>query len=128
MGCTERLKIKPSNRFISNVVEKHKEAILCLGVRKSESIARSKVLNKFNEKRIRDRLNPSTTMSGCLIYPLIEEWTNDDVWFYLNNEKNSWGISNKDLMTMYAGASPDSECPVVIDDSTPSCGDSRFGC
>jgi DNA sulfur modification protein DndC len=29
---------------------------------------------------------------------------------------------------MYAGASADGECPLVIDDSTPSCGDSRFGC
>lgn len=29
---------------------------------------------------------------------------------------------------MYAGASPDGECPLVVDDSTPSCGDSRFGC
>nr|MCU0366008.1 class II aldolase/adducin family protein [Bacteroidales bacterium] len=27
-----------------------------------------------------------------------------------------------------AGASPDGECPLVVDDSTPSCGDSRFGC
>ena len=29
---------------------------------------------------------------------------------------------------MYQGASPDSECPLVVDASTPSCGDSRFGC
>ena len=29
---------------------------------------------------------------------------------------------------MYAGASPDGECPLVVDDSSPSCGDSRFGC
>ena len=29
---------------------------------------------------------------------------------------------------MYAGASADGECPLVVDTSTPSCGDSRFGC
>ena len=29
---------------------------------------------------------------------------------------------------MYQGASPDGECPLVVDSSTPSCGDSRFGC
>lgn len=29
---------------------------------------------------------------------------------------------------MYQGASPDGECPLVVDASTPSCGDSRFGC
>lgn len=29
---------------------------------------------------------------------------------------------------MYQGASDDSECPLVVDDTTPTCGDSRFGC
>ena len=29
---------------------------------------------------------------------------------------------------LYQGASPDGECPLVVDGSTPSCGDSRFGC
>jgi len=32
------------------------------------------------------------------------------------------------LFTMYRGATADNECPLVIDTSTPSCGDSRFGC
>ena len=41
---------------------------------------------------------------------------------------NPWGVSNKQLMNLYQGASPDGECPLVIDSSTPSCGDSRFGC
>lgn len=29
---------------------------------------------------------------------------------------------------MYRGATADNECPLVVDTSTPSCGDSRFGC
>jgi DNA sulfur modification protein DndC len=41
---------------------------------------------------------------------------------------NPWGFDNKDLLTMYQGASEDGECPLVVDSSTPSCGDSRFGC
>src|SRR5262249_27449642 len=41
---------------------------------------------------------------------------------------NPWGYNNKDLLSMYAGASADGECPLVVDTSTPSCGDSRFGC
>lgn len=126
--CTERLKIKPSNRFIGEVVTENGEAILCLGARKAESIARALVLEKNARFRVRDRLSPSATLAGCMIYTPIEAWTNDDVWFFLNNEKNPWGISNKELMGMYAGASPDGECPLVIDDTTPSCGDSRFGC
>ncbi len=36
--------------------------------------------------------------------------------------------SNKDLLAMYSGASADGECPLVLDTSTPSCGNSRFGC
>ena len=29
---------------------------------------------------------------------------------------------------MYQGATEDGECPLVVDTTTPSCGDSRFGC
>lgn len=126
--CTERLKIKPSNRFISNVVTQNGEAILCLGVRKAESTARAKVMEKNSRYRIRDNLSPSGTLAGCLIYSPVENWSNDDIWFYLNRVKNPWGITNKDLLGMYAGASADGECPLVVDTSTPSCGDSRFGC
>ena len=126
--CTERLKIRPSNRFISQIVTNNGEAILCIGARKAESIARARVLSKNTQYRIRDRLSPSATLPGCMIYTPVEDWTSDDIWFYLNNVKNPWGTNNKDLMGMYAGASPDGECPLVVDDSTPSCGDSRFGC
>lgn len=126
--CTERLKIKPSNAFISEVVSNNGEAILCIGARKEESIARARVLERHAKNRVRDRLSPSSTLAGCLIYTPVEAWTSDDIWFFLNNEKNSWGASNKELMGMYAGATADGECPLVVDDSTPSCGDSRFGC
>lgn len=126
--CTERLKIRPSNKFISDVVTENGEAILCLGARREESVARAKVLDKNTRYRVRDRLSPSATLPGCQIYTPVEAWTSDDIWFYLNNEKNPWGASNKELMGMYAGASADGECPLVVDTSTPSCGDSRFGC
>jgi DNA sulfur modification protein DndC len=126
--CTERLKIRPSNRFISDVVTKNGEAILVLGARKEESQARAKVLKKNEKYRVRSRLSPSATLAGCLIYTPIEDWTSDDVWMFLTQVKNPWGHSNRDLLGMYAGASADGECPLVVDTSTPSCGDSRFGC
>ena len=126
--CTERLKIRPSNRFISDVVTRNGEAILCIGARKAESAARAKMMERNTKFRARDRLSPSATLAGCLIYTPVETWTNDDVWIYLNRSKNPWGVTNKDLMGMYAGASADGECPLVVDESTPSCGDSRFGC
>jgi DNA sulfur modification protein DndC len=63
-----------------------------------------------------------------LVYSPIEDWTDDDVWVYLMQQSNPWGYQNKDLLTMYQGATEDGECPLVVDSSTPSCGDSRFGC
>jgi DNA sulfur modification protein DndC len=126
--CTERLKIRPSNAFISKIVTDNGQATLCIGARSAESAARAKVLEKNMKFRARARLSPSATLAGVNIYTPIEDWTNDDVWIFLNRVKNPWGISNKDLMGMYAGASADGECPLVVDDSTPSCGDSRFGC
>ncbi len=32
---------------------------------------------------------------------------------------NPWGGDNKDLLSMYQGASPDNECPLVVDTTTP---------
>lgn len=126
--CTERLKIKPSTAFITGVVKQSGEAILLLGSRKAESQARAKVMARHEKYRARERLSPNAGLPGTLVYTPIEDWTNDDVWMFLMQVKNPWGYNNKDLLTMYQGASPDGECPLVVDSSTPSCGDSRFGC
>lgn len=126
--CTDRLKIKPSNAFINSVVKSSGEAILVLGTRKAESASRARNMTKHEAGRMRDRLSPNSSLPGSLVYTPIEAWSNDDVWTFLMQVKNPWGYNNKDLLTMYAGASADGECPLVVDTSTPSCGDSRFGC
>ena len=126
--CTERLKINPSTQFISSVVQKHGEAILVLGTRKAESVTRAKVMERFEDKRVRDRLSPNGSLPNSFVYTPIEDWTNDDVWMFLMQVPNPWGYNNKDLLTMYQGATAGGECPLVVDSSTPSCGDSRFGC
>lgn len=126
--CTARLKIAPSNTFINSIVSSSGEAILVLGTRKAESSARAANMARHEKGRVRDRLSPNSSLPGSLVYTPIEDWTNDDVWFYLMQVKNPWGYNNRDLLGMYAGASEDGECPLVVDDSTPSCGDSRFGC
>lgn len=126
--CTYRLKIQPSNAFISSIVSSSGEAILVLGTRKAESSSRSANMTRHEKGRVRDRLSPNSSLPGSLVYTPIEDWTNDDVWFSLMQLKNPWGYNNRDLLGMYAGASADGECPLVVDDSTPSCGDSRFGC
>lgn len=126
--CTERLKIKPSNSFIREVVRSHGEAILVLGTRKAESSGRSHRMTALEAKRSRDLLSPNESLPNCLVYSPIENWSNDDVWTFLMQTTNPWGYSNKELLGMYQGASADGECPLVVDSSTPSCGDSRFGC
>jgi DNA sulfur modification protein DndC len=126
--CTERLKIKPSNAFIRKVVQQSGEAILVLGTRKAESSARSQAMTKMAERRMRARLSPNPSLPNSHIFSPIEDWSNDDVWLFLMQIPNPWGYNNKDLLALYQGASPDGECPLVIDTTTPSCGDSRFGC
>ncbi|WP_435059397.1 DNA phosphorothioation system sulfurtransferase DndC [Streptomyces sp. bgisy060] len=126
--CTERLKIKPSNSFIRNVVAAHGEAIMVLGIRKTESQARARAMEKHEKRRVRDRLSPNANLPNSLVYSPVEDWTNDDVWEYLMQKPNPWGYNNQDLLTMYQGASADGECPLVVDSTTPSCGSSRFGC
>lgn len=126
--CTERLKIRPSNTFINSIVKSSGEAILVLGTRKAESTRRAANMALHEKGRVRDRLSPNSSLPGSLVYTPVEDWSNDDVWFYLMQEKNPWGYNNRDLLGMYAGATADGECPLVVDTTTPSCGDSRFGC
>lgn len=135
--CTERLKIWPTNVFIRDKVRIKGEILIILGTRKAESTRRAKAMSLLEKEQLETRLGSkatqiSTTLYAGLpntsIYSPIEDWTNSEVWIYLNQFPNPWGYSNKDLFQMYRGATEDNECPLVIDTSTPSCGDSRFGC
>ena len=136
--CTERLKIRPTNDFIRNVIRVSGEAVLVLGTRKAESTNRAATMNKYELGKVSEMLQSdfdlanslrySDTLPNALIYSPIQEWRDDEVWMYLMQCDNPWGTGNKDLFTMYRGATEDNECPLVVDTSTPSCGDSRFGC
>jgi len=127
--CTERLKIKPSNKFIEEKVEENGEVIVLLGVRKSESIVRG--------IRIRNReidgylLTPHVSLRNTYVYNPIVELTTDNVWDILlnNNGETPWNTSNNDLFKLYRGADA-GECPFTVtnDKENPSCGNSRFGC
>ena len=123
--CTERLKISPADRFIKNQVAQFGEVVLALGVRSAESATRAQVmsLRKIDGTRLRTHKK----LAGALVFAPIESWTTDDVWSYLlQNAQTPWGSDNNDLAAMYRTA--DAECPLVVDTTTPSCGNSRFGC
>jgi len=127
--CTDRLKISASTKFIQELSESNGEAILVLGQRRGESQARDRVMENYKGST-RDRLskNKDPRLSRVWVYPPIESWTSDTVWEFLITNPNPWGIDNQELFGIYRGATPDAECPIVVDTSTPSCGDSRFGC
>ncbi|AEB76747.1 DNA phosphorothioation system sulfurtransferase DndC [Clostridium botulinum] len=127
--CTERLKIKPSNKFIEDKVKENGEVVVLLGVRKSESIARGiRIKNREIEGYL---LTPHVTLENTYVYNPIVELTTDDVWDILlsNNGNTPWGTNNNDLFRLYMGADS-GECPFTVtnDKETPSCGNSRFGC
>lgn len=126
--CTDRLKIQPVNNFIKNKIAEHGEIILVLGTRKQESSRRNRTMTNLEKKRVRELLSPNPTLANELVFSPMEDWTDDDVWAFLMQYKNPWNYSNKDLLTMYRGATADNECPLQVDKSTQSCGKSRFGC
>jgi DNA sulfur modification protein DndC len=122
--CTDRLKIDPADRFIQETISEHGEAVVILGARKSESATREQVMNLHSIDG--SILSRHSKFANAFIYTPIEDFLVDDVWDYLLQVECPWGKSNRDLAALYQEA--DDECPMVIDTSTPSCGNSRFGC
>ena len=123
--CTDRMKIQPANKFILDRVADFGEVVMVLGVRSGESATRDQVLNNYAIKG--SRLRRHRSLTGAFVFSPIEEFTVDDVWTYLLQVKSPWGVNNRKLVAMYRNAQS-GECPLVVDTSTPSCGNSRFGC
>ncbi len=123
--CTERMKINPVSTFVLDRVAEFGEVIMVLGARKAESASRAQVLAKHRIDGT--RLGRHTNLPNAYVYTPIEDWTADEVWEYLMSAPRPWGGSNQALFELYKGSNA-GECPIVIDTSTPSCGNSRFGC
>lgn len=126
--CTERLKIQPVNKFVKEKIAEHGEIILVLGTRKAESANRAKTMAYYEKKRVRELLSPNPSLANELVFSPLEEWNDNDVWVFLMQYKNPWGYSNKELLSLYKGATADGECPMMVEKGLPSCGKSRFGC
>jgi DNA sulfur modification protein DndC len=125
--CTERMKIMPANRFILDRAAEFGEVVMVLGGRKSESASRAQVMTSKHGKITGSRLNRHHILTRAYVYTPIEDFTTDDVWTYLLQTPSPWGSNNRDLAALYRSAQS-GECPLVVDDKTPSCGNSRFGC
>ncbi|TNZ69733.1 hypothetical protein CGK41_20440 [Vibrio parahaemolyticus] len=147
--CTERMKIDPVSDFIKSKVSQFDEVIVVLGSRSQESASRAQVIAKH--KIDGSRLARHTTLANAFIFTPIDTWSVDDVWKLLRlchletkqtpygpkniwidkydlEWENPWGGKNLVLWNLYKDSSGQGECPMVIDETTPSCGNSRFGC
>jgi DNA sulfur modification protein DndC len=128
--CTDRMKIRPTTRFIHDKVSAAGEVILLLGVRRAESAARAQRIQAYSAGGREERLNRHNDVKGCMVFRPIVDLTNDDVWHILLNVRAPWGGSHRELVTLYRNANG-GECPFVLsEDDAPSCGSSsaRFGC
>ena len=126
--CTDKMKIKPTARFITEQVDECGEAIILIGTRKAESANRARSIKK-HEIHGR-RLTRHTLLHNTFVYSPIKELMLEEVWYIINAVPCPWGSDNKVLFNIYLDASADDyECPTVVTDkSHGSCGQSRFGC
>lgn len=126
--CTDKLKIKPTSSFITELVDDIGEAIILIGTRNSESQTRARSIKKFEIKG--RRLTKHPNHYNTMVYSPIKELMLEEIWYIINAIPSPWKYDNSILFEIYSNASADDyECPTVVTDkSHTSCGQSRFGC
>ena len=126
--CTERMKINPADKFILSRVAEFGDVVMVLGARRGESATRDQVMK--NREIPGSKLRRHSSLPNAFVYAPIEDFSTNDVWTFIlqgNEGLSPWGGNNSELVGMYKSAAG-GECPLVVDNSTPSCGNSRFGC
>lgn len=129
--CTERLKIQPMNTFVDERIKESGEIIILLGVRKAESLTRSRTITA---REIEGRLlNMHSDIKNAYVYNPITEISNSLVWEFLlkDDGMSPWGSDLKYLFSLYQGENLGEEQSVLgeVDrNRIPVTGNSRFGC
>jgi len=126
--CTDKMKIKPTSRFITEQIVDNGEAIILIGKRTAESATRAKSIKKHEIRG--KRLTNHPHQHNTFVYSPIKELLLEEVWYIVNAMTSPWGADNSQLFKIYTDASSDDyECPTMVTDkSHSSCGQSRFGC
>lgn len=127
--CTDRMKIRPTSRFIREQVSHSGHAILLLGVRRDESAQRAQSVAKFHDN-LSSRLAVHSDHPGCFVFAPIRDVTTEEVWACLLAARPPWGGTYRDLVALYREAGGN-ECPFVTSRAdAPGCGtnSARFGC
>lgn len=131
--CMDRLKIAPTSGFIKEKINEFGQAILLLGVRKAESIARAIRIEKYSAEANYARLVPNNEIANCWIFRPVIDLVTDQVWDYLRNTTPPWGSSNLSLLEIYqdAGMCNATQTCALMDEQVVSDSKSilaRFGC
>ena len=126
--CTERLKIKPTQRFITEQIDINGEAIILIGTRSDESATRAKSIKKHEIRG--KRLTKHPNLQNTYLYAPIKNLFLEEIWYIINTMESPWKADNSELFQIYSDASADDyECPTMVtNDTHTSCGQSRFGC
>lgn len=122
--CTQRMKIDPVNVFVERWLGRDGEAVLHLGARRAESSTRAQTMAGHE---VRNGLRKHPDLPRVYVSNPIEHLATEEVWAFLLQNPSPWGGSHRELYKLYNNAGG-GECPIHIDTSTPSCGNSRFGC
>ena len=126
--CTDRMKILPTNRLLSQLMQDAGGVTLLIGTRRMESQTRRRAMDR--RKVTPNSLNPHSSIEGCWMFAPLADLGDDDVWITLMQRGPPWGGTHRRLITLYRNAAG-GECPLVITkEQAPSCGSSspRFGC
>ena len=126
--CTDRLKIRPTSKYIKEQVAENGEVIVLLGVRSSESRSRKKIAKELEENQI--TLRPHKTLANCMVFLPIIDMDDEGLWTILLQRRPPWGETHRNLITLYRNAQG-GRCPTPLDKSdAPMCGgaSARFGC
>ena len=126
--CTDRLKIRPTSKFLHEKIDEKGEAIVLLGTRYDESQRRELSMKKHERKG--ERLSKHVLDANTSVFAPIRLLMLEEVWFINRSVPCPWGFDNSVLFQIYSDASADDyECPTVVTNKEhKSCGQSRFGC
>lgn len=129
--CTDKLKIRPLNKYVLDTISENGEIVMLLGVRKAESSYRARGIKAREiEGKV---LIPHTDIRNAYVYNPLTEIPNERIWAFLlsGDALTPWGSDNKYLFSLYQGENlgeEESALGQVDENKMRITGNSRFGC
>lgn len=129
--CTDKLKIRPLNKYVTETINNSGEIVMLLGVRKAESSYRARgIKNREIEGKL---LIPHTDIKNAYVYNPLTEIPNERIWSFLlsGDAMTPWHSDNKYLFSLYQGeelSEEESALGQIDEKKMVVTGNSRFGC